>query len=396
MINKRLETLTKKNSAIRAMFEEGKRLSKIYGEENVYDFSLGNPSVESPALVKESIVDMVSSNDSLTIHGYMSNSGYPFVRKTIADQLNSIDNLGYSENNIIMTVGAAGGLNCVLQTLLNPGDEVIVVAPFFVEYINYIENWQGKTIIVETNSSDFSLSPVNILNGITEKTKAIIINNPNNPTGVVYNEINIIKVCDVLRKKAKEYGHPIYIVSDEPYRELVYDNVMVPFIPKYYDNTIIVYSWSKSLSLPGERIGYIAISPKAADSELIFSACSISNRIIGFVNAPSLMQRVVRECLECKPDVSIYNSNRELLYNELTKIGFECTFPQGAFYLWVKTPCDEDLLIEKAKSLHLLVVGGSGFYKKGYIRIAYCVSNQTAKKSICVFKNLWNCLVKDS
>ena len=389
MINKRLESLTNKNSSIRAMFEEGKRLSKVFGEENVYDFSLGNPCVEPPTLVQESIVNTVSLDGSSKIHGYMSNAGYPFVRKAVADQLNSINNTGYSENNIIMTVGAAGGLNCILQTLINPRDEVIVVAPFFVEYINYIENWQGKAVIVEANPLDFTLSPKNILKGITERTKAIIINNPNNPTGVVYNENNILNVCDILRQKEKEFGHPIYIISDEPYRELVYDNAIVPFIPSFYNNTIIVYSWSKSLSLPGERIGYVAISPRATDADLIFRACCISNRIIGFVNAPSLMQHVVNNSIDIKPNIFLYDENRKLLYSELSKIGFDCVYPLGAFYLWMKCPCDEKVFVDKAKSLNILLVGGNSFYGKGYVRIAYCVPKIRVQNSIKAFQNLW-------
>lgn len=389
MINKRLERLTKNNSAIRAMFEEGRRLSQIYGKENVFDFSLGNPCVDSPSIVSDSISNTINSKSSLEVHGYMPNSGYPFVREAIANYLNKLSLNKYSLNNIIMVVGAAGGLNCVLQTLLNEGDEVIVVSPFFVEYINYIENWGGKTIVAKANQSNFQLSIDNIENCLSEKTKAIIINNPNNPTGVVYSKDNLLNLAKLLEKKEKEFGHPIYIVSDEPYRELVYDGVEVPFIPNLYKNTIIVYSWSKSLSLPGERIGYIAISPNADDADLIFNAASISNRIIGFVNAPSLMQYVVKDCLECKPDLSLYDENRKILYKELTNIGYECVYPQGAFYLWLKTPCDEKEFVEKAKSLNLLLVGGKAFFGDGYVRIAYCVPTKRVVDSIPAFKKLW-------
>ena len=389
MISKRLESLTKRNSAIRAMFEEGNRLAEKYGRENVYDFSLGNPCVESPEKVKKSIIDILSTEKPLDIHGYMPNSGYVFVRKTIAEFLNKNSKAHYGPNHIIMVVGAAGGLNCILQTLLNPGDEVIVVAPFFVEYTNYIENWGGNTIIAQSDEKTFMLSVENIREKISSNTKAIILNNPNNPTGVVYSEDNIRELSQALLEKEKEYGHPIYIVSDEPYRELVYDGKSVPFIPNFYSNTMIVYSWSKSLSLPGERIGYLAISPTANDTELIFNAASISNRIIGFVNAPSLMQRVVESCIDCQPRLEEYDENRKLLYDELTKIGYECTYPQGAFYLWMKTPCDEGTFVDKAKEYNLLLVKGSAFYRAGYVRIAYCVSKETVINSISAFKKLW-------
>lgn len=390
MINKRLESLTKNNSAIREMFEEGNRLAEKYGRENVYDYSLGNPCVESPQMVKDSIIDIISTEKTLDVHGYMPNSGYPFVRKKIADFLNKNSNLHYDLNNIIMVVGAAGGLNCILQTLINPEDEVIVVAPFFVEYVNYIENWGGKTVVSQANFETFELSIENIRDKISLNTKAIIINNPNNPTGVVYSKDNILELSQLLLKKEREYNHPIYIISDEPYRELVYDGKKVPFIPNYYSNTIIVYSWSKSLSLPGERIGYLAISPTAQDSNLIFNAASISNRIIGFVNAPSLMQRVVERCIACQPKIELYDDNRKILYNELTKIGYECIYPQGAFYLWVKTPCNEDDFVKKAKNLKLLLVKGSAFYCKGYVRIAYCVSHDIVLNSISAFRKLWD------
>lgn len=390
MISKRLEKLTKNNSAIRAMFEEGNRLASLYGRENVFDFSLGNPVVETPAKVKSEIINILENEDSMKIHGYMPNAGYKDVREAIANDLNSRFSQEYLFSNIIMVVGAAGGLNCILQTLLNPDDEVIVCAPFFVEYGNYISNWSGKMVTANTNERDFSLSKENISKAITANTKAIIINNPNNPTGVVYREENIKVICSLLREKEKEYGHPIYIISDEPYRELAFDGLKVPYIPNYYKNTIVVYSWSKSLSLPGERIGYIAISPNADDAELISNAATISNRIIGFVNAPSLVQCTIKNVLDIKPNIDLYNNNRKVLYENLTRIGYECIYPQGAFYLWMKTPCDEKLFVEEAKNLNLLLVPGSSFYGPGYVRIAYCVSEEMVKKSISAFEQLWN------
>lgn len=394
MINKRLETLTKKNSAIREMFEEGNRLAEKYGRENVFDFSLGNPCVETPSIVKDTIIDNLKNLSSITLHGYMPNAGYSSVREAIAASLNAMGDVHYTLNNLVLAVGAAGGLNCVLQTLLNPYDEVIVVAPFFVEYINYIENWGGKTVIAKSDNQTFHLSIPNVEKCITPKTKAIIVNNPNNPTGVVYPEDNLRLLASLLVQKEKEFGHPIYIISDEPYRELVYDGTKVPFIPDIYDDTIIVYSWSKSLSVPGERIGYVAISPNAIDSDLLFRAISISNRIIGFVNAPSLMQHVVNNCLTLKPDLSLYDHNRRILYNELTKIGFDCIYPKGAFYLWVKAPIEEKVFVAKAKELKLLLVGGSAFYGDGFVRIAYCVPEKQVIASIPIFKKLYS-LSKD-
>ena len=390
MINKRLESLTKNNSAIRAMFEEGNRLSSIYGKANVFDFSLGNPVVETPVEVKNEIIKALATNDSMNLHGYMPNAGYLSVREAIASNLNSRFSMDYSATNIVLTVGAAGGLNCILQTLLNPNDQVIVCAPFFVEYENYIHNWNGEMVVAYTNQENFSLSRENISKCITEKTKAIIINNPNNPTGVVYSEENIKEICTLLSLKEKEFGHPIYIISDEPYRELSYDGVIVPFIPKYYKNCIVVYSWSKSLSLPGERIGYIAITPDAVDSELIWKATVISNRIIGFVNAPSLMQHTIEKTLSLKPNIDLYDSNRKYLFNKLSSIGYSCVYPQGAFYLWLKAPCDEKWFINEAKKYHILLVPGSSFYGDGYVRIAYCVSKECVRNSIDGFIKLWD------
>lgn len=390
MISKRLEELTKKNSAIREMFEEGNRLSKIYGRENVFDYSLGNPIVETPNSVRESIQEILKNDDSFYVHGYMPNSGFVEVRNSISQDLNDRFGTNFTANNIVMTVGAAGGLNCVLQTLLNPEDEVIIISPFFVEYVNYIKNWGGKPVIVESEPKTFNLNVENIVAAITNKTKALIINNPNNPTGVMYDKDSLEKLGEELKIIEGKLGNPIYIISDEPYRELAYDGKVTPFIPRLYNDTIVVYSWSKSLSIPGERIGYIAINPSASDSELIFHAASISNRIIGFVNAPSLIQLMIKDCLKSKVDIDFYDQNRKILYKELTRIGYECVYPQGAFYLWVKAPIIEKDFIEIAKKHKLLLVPGSSFYGSGYIRIAYCVSKEQVEKSIKVFEEVYN------
>jgi len=388
MISEKMIKLTKSNSVIRAMFEEGNKLAAIHGRENVFDFSLGNPSIPSPTAVNNAIIDIVKSEDSMALHGYMTNAGYAAVRASIAKSLNTRFDTKFDENNIIMSVGAAGGLNVVLKTFINPGDEVIVISPFFVEYGNYISNFDGKMIIVPANSDDFQPDISAVRDAVTPKTKAIIINSPNNPTGVVYSEESIKKLAAVLKEKSKENGEPIYIISDEPYRELVYDGVTVPFITKYYKNTIVCYSWSKSLSLPGQRIGYIVIPSDISDYELIFDAACIATRILGYVNAPALIQRVVAKCLYEQTSISAYNTNRELLYNTLVDLGFKPVYPQGAFYLWVKTPGDDKEFAEKAKKYNILLVPGSAFFCPGYARIAYCVATETIERSLPAFKKL--------
>ena len=387
-ISERMLGLTKKNSAVREMFEEGNRLAKLYGRENVYDFSIGNPYFPAPERVKTAIIETLENEPSNLVHGYMANAGYEDVRQAVAESLNKRFGTGYSSGNIIMTVGAAGGLNVALQTLLDPGDEVICFAPFFLEYGNYIANSGGKLVIVPPNAPTFQPDSAALKAAITEKTKAVIINSPNNPTGVIYSAETIKALAAVLEAKEQEFGHPIFILSDEPYRELAYDGASVPWLPKYYRNTIVGYSWSKSLSLPGERIGYLAIPSEVTDFELVFSAASISNRILGFVNAPSLMQRAVMKCLEESTDIAAYDANRKLLYSGLKDLGFTCAQPQGTFYLWMKTPCDDKQFSQLAKKYNILVVPGTSFACPGYVRIAYCVGEGTIRGSMAGFKKL--------
>lgn len=380
--------LTQNNSAIRAMFEEGNRLAALYGRENVYDFSLGNPNFPSPEAVKQAIVKLATEEDPIELHGYMSNTGFPAVRRAIAESLNAEHRTSYNENNIIMSVGAAGGLNVVLKTLLNPGDEVIVISPYFFEYDNYVGNYNGKLVAVLANPGDFQPDPEALRSAVTNKTKAIILNSPNNPTGVIYSEESIKQLAAVLEDKEREYGEPIYIVSDEPYRELAYDGMKVPFLADYYKNTIVCYSWSKSLSLPGERIGYITIPGEIDDFELIFAAAGIATRILGFVNAPSLMQKAVARCIGEKTDVGAYDENRKLLYKILTDCGFQPVFPQGAFYMWMKTPCDDKIFVASAIKHNILFTPGSAFGCPGYVRLAYCVAKKTIENSTPGFKKL--------
>lgn len=389
MISEKMKKLAENNSVIRAMFEEGQQMAKEVGRENVFDFSLGNPSVPSPAGVKTAIEDILKDEDSLMVHGYMSNVGYEDVRQTIAENLNKRFGTDFGAGNLIMTVGAAGGLNVILKTLLNPGDEVLTFAPYFTEYGNYVMNYDGVLKVVSPNTENFQPNLKEFAEKITPKTKAVIVNNPNNPTGVVYSHETCMELGRILREKQHEFGTSIYLISDEPYRELVYDGVEVPFLTKYYANTIVGYSWSKSLSLPGERIGYLLIPNEVDDFELIYAAAGIATRVSGFVNAPSLLQRAVARCIDEQTDVAAYDKNREALYNGLKECRFSCIKPQGAFYLFVKAPTpDEKEFVNRAKKYHILMVPGSSFACPGYVRIAYCVSHDTIVRSLPFFREL--------
>ena len=389
MISNKMEKLVKGSSTIRAMFEEGKKLSAKYGEENVFDYSLGNPNVEPPEEVKKAIIDIINEEPQNLVHGYMENSGYEDVRKKIADFINKKNNSNFTENNIVMTCGAAGGLNIILKTLLNPEDEVIAIAPFFGEYQNYVNNFDGKLVIVQSNKETFQPDIEALEKGITPKTKAIIINTPNNPTGVIYSEESLTKMAEVLKKKEKEYGTSIYLISDEPYKEIAYDGAEVPFLLKYHKNSFIGYSYSKSLSLPGERIGYVVANSEMDDYEDIIQSLNVANRILGFVNAPSLFQRVIGRILGAEVDVNIYKKNRDLLYNHLISLEFECVKPQGAFYLFPKSLIPDDkAFAEAAKKYNLLIVPGSSFGCPGYFRLSYCISYEKIEKSLQAFTKL--------
>ena len=390
MISKKMENMVANSSAIRAMFEEGNRLAKIYGAENVFDFSLGNPNVPAPESVKKAIIELLNEEDPVVLHGYTnSNAGYEDVRQAVAESLNKRFGTAFSSRNITMTVGAAGGLNVILKALLNPGDEVVVFAPYFGEYRSYVNNYDGVLVEVSPNTSDFQPKLDEFEEKITAKTRAVIVNTPNNPTGVVYSEETIKKMAAVMERKQEEFGTDIYLISDEPYRELAYDGVEVPYLTKYYANTIVGYSYSKTLSLPGERIGYLVIPDEAADSGNLISAANVATRILGFVNAPTLQQKVVKACLDEKTDISFYNRNRETLYNGLKDLGFECIKPEGAFYLFVKSPsADEKEFCAAAKKYNILLVPGSSFGCPGYVRIAYCVAYETIVNSLPKFAQL--------
>lgn len=389
MISNKMKYLVSSSSTIRAMFEEGKRLSNIYGEENVFDFSIGNPNVEPPQKIKEIIKNILESENPNTLHGYMNNSGYEDVREEIAKYLAKKNNIDLSYQNIVMTCGAAGGLNVIFKSILNPGDEVIVFAPFFGEYINYVNNYDGKVKVISPDTNNFQLNLDELKNVVSDKTKAVIINSPNNPSGVIYSEDTIKNLASILKEKEIEYNTEIYLISDEPYREIVYDDVNIPCILNYYKNSFIGYSYSKSLSLPGERIGYIVINPNIKNFDEVSSTLNIANRILGFVNAPSLFQKVIKESLDLEVDVSIYKRNRDLLYDHLISIGFECLKPQGAFYLFPKCPIDDDVkFCEDAKRFNILAVPGNSFGCPGYFRLSYCIPYEKIEKSLKAFDDL--------
>lgn len=390
MIAKKMQSMVANSSAIRAMFEEGNRLAEIYGREHVFDFSLGNPNVPAPQEVKAAILEILKEEDPVVLHGYTnSNAGYADVRQAVADSLNERFDTTFEGKNIVMTVGAAGGLNVALKILLNPGDEVITFAPYFGEYRSYVANFDGVLVAISPDTTTFQPKLDEFEAKITEKTKAVIVNTPNNPTGVVYSEETIKKMAVIMEEKQKEFGTDIYLISDEPYRELAYDGVEVPYLTKYYANTIVGYSFSKSLSLPGERIGYLVIPDEASDSTDLQSAASVATRILGFVNAPTLQQKMVAKCLNAKTDISYYDRNRETLYNGLLECGFECIKPEGAFYLFVKSPvADEKEFCAAAKKYNILIVPGSSFGCPGFVRMAYCVSYETIVNSLPKFKEL--------
>ena len=389
VLSKNMQKLVAGSSTIRKLFEEGIELAKEVGAENVYDFSLGNPAAPVPEEVKKSIYDILENRNANFVHCYMPNAGYPEVREKVAANLNKKYNSSFTKDDIIMTVGAAGGINCVLRSLLEPEDEVLCFAPFFGEYNSYVMNFGGNLKVVPADYETFQLNVEEADKYITERTKAVIINNPNNPSGVVYNKETLIRLQKMLEKAEERIGHPIYVLSDEPYRELAYDGVDVPYLTRYYANTIVGYSYSKSLSLPGERIGYLVIPDDVKDSETLIAAANVANRILGFVNAPTLQQKVVARCLHEKTDISYYNRNRETLYQGLIECGFECVKPQGAFYLFMKTPIkDEKTFCQEAKKYNLLLVPGSSFGCAGYVRIAYCVAYETIVNALPKFKEL--------
>lgn len=389
MINQKAYELGNRRSVIRELFEYGKQRAQEIGKENVFDFSLGNPSVPAPKQVNESIIKNVQTLPSVLLHGYTSAQGDKACRDKIAASLNARFGAGVSGDDFYMTCGAAACLTICFHALCNVGDEIVVFAPFFPEYREFIVG-AGANMVLVPSDSNFMPDFDALEKAITPKTKAVLINSPNNPSGVVYGEEIIQKLAEVLKRRSKEYGAPIYLISDEPYRELVYDKqTKVPFVTKYYEETLVCYSYSKSLSLPGERIGYILVNPAAADRKDVYAAVCGAGRVLGFVCAPALFQRVAADCDGMTADLATYKKNRDLLYGGLTACGFDCVHPDGAFYLFVKAPQDNaEEFCQRAKARELLIVPGADFGAPNYVRIAYCVATEQIQRALPIFKAL--------
>lgn len=387
--NKKMYGLGSRRSIIREIFEYSKTRAAEIGAENVYDFSLGNPSVPAPALVNDTIRELIDKENSVTLHGYTSAQGDARVRSVIAGTIKDRFGIEISPNLIYMTCGAAASLSICLKALIeeNSCDECIVFAPFFTEYRVFIENAGGKIVISEPEAGTLQIDIADFEAKINENTKAVIVNSPNNPSGVVYSEKTVSELCKVLREKSNEYGHAIYLIADEPYRELVYSDITVPYLMNYYDNTLVCYSYSKSLSLPGERIGYIAVCPTMEEANDIYLAVCGAGRSLGYVCAPSLFQQVIARTTEAKVNVDAYKENRDLLYDNLTSYGYECVKPDGAFYLFVKSPSGDAFeLYERAKAHEILVVPCDDFGIRGYVRIAYCTDKAKVIGALPGFK----------
>lgn len=391
MYNKKMYQLGSNPSAIRDLFEYGKKRKQEIGNDAVFDFSLGNPSVPSPSIVNETLIDLITNTDSCMLHGYTSAVGDLRVRESIAEYLNKTYHTSVNSDLIYLTVGAAASLTISFNALVNPGDEIVVISPFFPEYRVFIEKSGAKLVIAKSNQETFMPDIDEIKKCINKNTKALLINYPNNPTGVMIDEESLKALCKLLKEKEIEYNHPIYLISDEPYRELLYNNKPYLFVTNYYDNSIICYSFSKSLSLPGERIGYILVNPKCLNAkEVYFGVCG-AGRSLGFVCAPALFQYMIPSCLGYTSDLSIYETNRDILYNELSSIGYEVVKPDGAFYLFVKAlEKDAVKFCENAKKFELLLVPSDSFGCSGYIRISYCVDTSMIKRSLNSFKALYD------
>jgi len=392
MISKEMYELGSKRSAIRELFEYGKKQAEIVGAENVFDFSIGNPTVPAPECVKEAIMDLLETHRSSEIHGYTSAQGDANVRKGLADHMNDTYGTSLGADNFYMTCGAAASLTITLKALVaGPEDEVIIIAPYFPEYKVFIGNAGARVVEVAADTETFQIDLEKLERAITPKTKAIIINTPNNPSGVVYSEDTIKSISDLLKTKSEEHGNLIYLISDEPYREIVYDGIEVPFVPNSYGNTIVCYSYSKSLSLPGERIGYIMVPDSVVNAREVYAAICGAGRSLGYVCAPSMFQKVILKCMGKTSDIDLYDANRKLLYEGLTEMGYNCVKPDGAFYLFVKALEDNSRnFAEEAKKLNLLIVPADDFGCPGYVRVSYCVDPEMIKRSFGAFQKLYN------
>lgn len=392
MINEKMYQLGSVRSAIRELFEYGKKRAQVVGKENVYDFSIGNPSIPAPACVNETIRDLVENYDSVALHGYTSAQGDLETRQAFADYLNKTYGTAVGPDNFYVTMGAAASLSICFKALTETQeDEFITIAPFFPEYRVFVEAAGAKLAVVAADTENFQIDFEKLEKTINEHTKGVIINSPNNPSGAVYSEKTIKKLAALLEAKSQEYGHPVFIIADEPYREIAYDGIEVPFVTKYYDNTLVCYSFSKSLSLPGERIGYVLIPDQVTDSKAVYAAAAGAGRALGYVCAPSLFQKMIVRCIGQTGDINAYKENRDILYKGLTEIGYRCHKPEGAFYMFVKALEDDaDAFCQKAKEKDLLVVSANGFGCPGWVRVSYCVDKNMIERSLPAFKKLYD------
>ena len=389
MVSEEMYTLGTKKSTIRTIFEFGQKRAAEVGAENVFDFSLGNPNVPAPDFIRDAAVDILRHDDPTAVHGYTIAPGKPAVREALAADLKRRFGMDVTGKNLFMTAGAAASVTITFKALTEPGDEFITIAPFFPEYRVFVEACGGKLVVVPAKTDDFQIDFAALERALSARSKAVIINSPNNPSGAVYSETTIRRLADLLRAKEQAYEHPIFIIADEPYREIVYDGVSVPCIPLFYDNTIVCYSYSKSFSLPGERIGYIVVPDSAADFARIYGAIAGAARVLTHVNAPSLWQLVVARCVGQAADLSIYERNAALLYDGLTALGFSCVHPQGAFYLFPQAlEPDDAAFCRRAQEYDLLLVPGRDFGCPGYFRAAYCVRSEVIEKALPHFDEL--------
>ena len=389
MVSETMYELGTKKSTIRTIFEFGRKRAAEVGEENIFDFSLGNPNVPTPEFVKQAAIDILREMEPSAVHGYTVAPGNPEVRETLAGSINERFGTKFTGKNLFLTAGAAAAITISFKALAEPGDEFIAFAPFFPEYRCFVESVGAKLVVVPAQPEDFQINFTAFEGLVHADTKAVIVNSPNNPSGAVYSEQTIRRLADILRRKSKEYGHPIFIISDEPYREIAYEGYEVPYVTKYYENTLVCYSYSKSFSLPGERIGYIVVPDEVEDFGRIYGAVAGAARVLTHVNAPSLWQLVVARCAGQPSDISTYAKNGQMLYQGLIDAGFSCVKPQGAFYLFPKALEEDDYAFcERAKKYDLLLVPGADFGCPGYFRAAYCIKTETIERSLPLFKQL--------
>lgn len=388
-VNEKMAALGTQRSVIRELFEFGKMRAAEIGAENVFDFSIGNPSVPSPAIVNETALKIIQETDPVVLHGYTSAQGDAKVRAFIADSVNRRFHTAYAAEHFYMTAGAAAALCCCLNGLCNAGDEVVIFAPFFPEYTVFAEGAGAKPLIIPADTEAFQIDFAAFEKALSPAVKAVIVNSPNNPSGAVYSEATVKKLAEILDAKSAEYHHPIFLIADEPYREIVFSDTAVPFLPNYYANTLVCYSWSKSLSLPGERMGYVLVPPDADDSAKVYAAIAGAGRSLGYVNAPSLFQRVCAACADTTSDISVYETNKNLLVNGLREMGYHVVEPDGTFYMFPRALEDDDVAFaERAKAHNLLIVPGCGFGCPGHVRISYCVPTERIEKSLPAFEAL--------